>query len=459
MIAYDQKHLQSLIEQHDIEFIDLKVSDMSGRMHHLTLPYTEGILENLLKDGVGFDGSSYGYKKVENSDMIMKPDLSTAMVDPFRTAPTLSFFTRVYNTDDINTPYQFDLRNMAENAELLLKKYRIAETSMWGPEFEFYILSKVSFKSETTHSFFQIESEEKYNANGYHIANPLDVYDDFRDEATRLLMKAGISVKYHHHEVGNMGQQEIETNFDRLLPTADKIILSKYILHNLAREKDLHLTFMPKPLYGQAGSGLHLHHYLLDGGTKNVFYHKDAYANLSETAMYYIGGILKHAPALCAFTNPTTNSYKRLVPGVEAPTAINFGQANRASCVRIPRYIKDPEKTRFEYRPPDATANPYLALSAIMMAGLDGIINKIDPVKEGYGPYEADLFDPNIEMKYLPFSIHTALKALENDHAFLLRDNIFSQSLIAHWIEVKNNEFHQISNWPSPIEYSLYFDF
>ena len=443
--------------ENKIEFIDLKVSDLTGRLHHLTLPYTDDVLDNLIRHGVGFDGSSYGFKRVENSDMIMKPDLDTLRIDPFRDAPTLSVFTRIYNTDEDNTPYQFDLRNMAENAESLLKKYGVGDHSHWGPEFEFYILSEVEYQSESQSSYYQINSEERFTANGYHIANPLDVYHDFRDEACRLLMESGVSIKYHHHEVGSLGQQEIETNFDRLLPTADKILMSKYILHNLARENQLYLTFMPKPLYGQAGSGMHFHHYILNKNG-NAFYEKGAYANLNETAMYYIGGVLKHAPALCAFTNPTTNSYKRLVPGVEAPTAINFGQANRASCVRIPRYIKDPDKTRFEYRPPDATANPYLALTAILMAGLDGVINKIDPVKEGYGPYEAEEFDPNIEIKYLPFSLYAALRALDEDHQFLLRDNIFSPDLIDMWVETKRKEFNQISNWPSPIEYSMYFD-
>lgn len=450
--------IKTIIKENNIELIDLKVSDLNGRLHHLTLPYSEDTFQDLIKNGVGFDGSSYGYKRVENSDMIMKPDLNTALLDPFREASTLSLFTHVFNTDSENSPYQFDLRNMAERAEKLLVKYKIADHSLWGPEFEFYILSDVSFQSETTESFFRIASEERFTANGYHIANPLDVYDDFRDEACQLLLAAGVSIKYHHHEVGNMGQQEIESNFDKLLPTADKILLSKYILHNLAHQKGLFLTFMPKPLYGQAGSGLHFHHYLMHKD-ENAFYQKDAYANLNQTAMYYIGGVLKHAAALSAFTNPTTNSYKRLVPGVEAPTAINFGRANRASCVRIPRYVKDPLKTRFEYRPPDATANPYLALTAILMAGLDGVINKIDPVEKGYGPYEADEYDPKIEINYLPFSLHTALKSLQNDHDFLLRDDIFSKELIEYWIEAKNKEFNQISNWPSPIEYSMYFDF
>lgn len=449
--------LKDILDREFIDFIDLKVTDLSGRLHHLTMPYSEKILQQLMTDGIGFDGSSYGFKRVENSDMIMKPDLSTCMIDPFREATTLSCFTRVYNTDAENTPYQFDLRNMAEKAESLLAKYGIADASMWGPEFEFYILNHVEFKSAAEHSYFKIESEEDFTINGYHIANPLDMYDDFRDEATQLLLKAGIDVKYHHHEVGNRGQQEIETYFDRLLATADKIILTKYILHNLAQVRGLKLTFMPKPLFQQAGSGLHLHHYLTKKG-KNAFFRKNGYAHLNQTALYYIGGVLRHAPALCALTNPTTNSYKRLVPGVEAPTAINFGQANRASCVRIPRYVKDAQKTRFEYRPPDATANPYLALTAILLAGLDGVINKIDPVKAGYGPYEAEDFNPEIEMHYLPFSLYSALHALEQDHDFLLRDGIFQKEFIEHWLKIKYEEFNQVSNWPSPIEYNMYFD-
>ena len=449
--------IQKLTNGQKIEFIDLKVCDLLGRLHHLTLPFSEDILKALITEGVGFDGSSYGYQRVENSDMIMKPDLDTALLDAFREAPTLSFFTRVFNTDEEDTPYKFDLRNMAEASEKLLKKYRIADQSMWGPEFEFYVFSQVDYDSTAEDSFYHIEANQRFHCNGYHIANPLDSFDDFRDTATKLLMDAGISVKYHHHEVGNLGQQEIETNFDQLLPTADKIILTKYLLHNLAIENNLRLTFMPKPVFKQAGSGLHVHHYLKKNN-KNAFYKKGSYANFNQTAMYYIGGVLKHAPALCAFTNPTTNSYKRLVPGVEAPTAINFGQANRASCVRIPRYIRDAQKTRFEYRPPDATANPYLMLSAIMMAGLDGVINKIDPIKEGYGPYEADEYDPSIEINYLPFSLVPALQALKDDHIFLLRDGIFSEDLIEHWINLKHKEFNEISNWPSPIEYTKYFD-
>ena len=449
---------KKLTDGKDIEFIDLKVCDLQGRLHHLSLPYSEKTMETLMRDGVGFDGSSYGFKRVENSDMIMKPDLDTCMVDPFRQAVTISCFTRVFNTDVQNTPYRYDLRNMAERAEQLLQNYGIAHQSQWGPEFEFYIMQNVEFSTNAHNAFVHIDCEEDFSANGYHIANPLDLYDDFRDETSKLLLQAGIPVKYHHHEVGSCGQQEIETFFNPLLRTSDNILLNKYILHNLATEKGLSLTFMPKPIYKQAGSGMHLHQFLVDENQRNVFYQKGGYANLNQTALYYIGGILKHAPALSALTNPTTNSYKRLVPGVEAPTAINFGQANRASCVRIPRYVKDPQQTRLEYRPPDAMANPYLALTAILLAGIDGIVNKIDPVKLGYGPYEADDFNPKIEMHYLPFSLNAALEALEKDYQFLLRDGIFDIELIEHWIKVKTDEFNHVSNWPSPVEYRMYFD-
>ncbi len=451
-------NLKDLIEGKELEFIDLKVCDLQGRLHHLTLPYSETTMQKLMTDGVGFDGSSYGFKRVENSDMIMKPDLLTCMIDPFRQATTLSCFTHIFNTDKKNTPYRYDLRNMATQAEQLLKKYGIAHESRWGPEFEFYIMQNVEYGTSAHNSYIKIDCQENFSFNGYHIANPLDLYDDFRDEASRLLIKAGIPVKYHHHEVGNCGQQEIETFFNPLLKTCDTILLTKYILHNLAKEKGLQVTFMPKPIYKQAGSGMHVHIYLVDDKGLNSFYAAKGYAHLNQTALYFIGGVLKHAPALSAFTNPTTNSYKRLVPGVEAPTAINFGQANRASCVRIPRYVKEAQETRFEYRPPDATANPYLALTAILMAGIDGVINKMDPVKMGFGPYEAEDFNPSIEMNYLPFSLNSALEALEKDYQFLLRDGIFDIELIEHWIRTKNEEFNQISNWPNPIEYRYYFD-
>lgn len=438
--------LQQLIEKNNIKQIDLKVADLQGRLHHITLPYSQHVMESITSEGVGFDGSSYGFQKVENSDMIMKPDLSSAQVDPFRTIPTITFFTHIYKTEGHNTPSPFDLRGMAAKAEGLLQKYHIADRSMWGPEFEFYIFEQARFKTDTKSAYFKVKAKQNYPQNGYHIINPYDLYDDFRDKAMQLMAEAGIDIKYHHHEVGKYGQQEIETNFDSIVATADKIFLSKYLLQNLAQQNGLALTFMPKPLAGQAGSGLHVHHYLLNG-ENNAFYEKSAEMHLNQNAQWYIGGILRHAPALCAFTNPSTNSYKRLVPGQEAPTAIDFGAANRTSCIRIPSYIKNSAKTRFEYRAADATANPYLFLSAILMAGLDGVINKIDPHKEVQG-----------STRFLPGDLKEALVALQNDHAFLQRDELFSTELINHWIKIKSEEERNLAGIPNPAEYSAYFD-
>ncbi len=279
----------------------------------------------------------------------------------------------------------------------------------------------------------------------YHSANPFDEYDDFRDEASKLLKDQGINVKYHRHEVGERGQQEIETYFSDLLTTADNIVSTKYILFNFARQKNLHITFMPKPMYHQAGNGLHLHFFLTKKG-KNVFYKKGEYGNISELGRYFIGGILKHGPALTAFTNPSTNSYKRLVPGFEAPVALTYGQGNRASAIRIPKYVSNPKETRFEYRPPDATANPYLCLSSILLAGIDGLVNKIDPVKEGYGPYDKNFLndDRTGTIHFLPRNLAEALDALEADNAFLKGADYFPMSFSSNGRILRTKRFIQL---------------
>jgi len=371
----------TLIRKNCIEMIDLKCIDLTGSLHHISLPVFPGILEKLVSEGVGFDGSGYGFRKVENSDMILIPDLSTAIRDPFRDAPTLSFYANVFLTDPRGTPFSQDGRFLARQAEKLLKETIGVDKSWWGPEFEFYIFTKVRFDTRTASSFYEVEHGEEFFKNAYHAANPFDAYDDFRDEACKLLKQFGISVKYHHHETGERGQQEIETYFTNLLETADNVVTVKYALFNFARKKDLFITFMPKPMYQQAGNGLHLHTYLTRKG-KNAFYKKGEYGNINSLGRYFIGGLLKHGAALSAFTNPSTNSYKRLVPGYEAPVALTYGMGNRASAIRIPRYVTNPEETRFEYRPPDATANPYLCLTAMLLAGIDGVVNKIDPCRQ-----------------------------------------------------------------------------
>lgn len=447
----------AMIKSNKIEMIDLKALDLTGRLHHITLPYNKNIITKLVKEGVGFDGSSYGFKKVENSDMILIPDLDTAVVDPFRETPTLSFYSHIVLTDDKRTPFSQDGRFLSKKVKNLLKKYTGADTSWWGPEFEFYIFSNVEYDTRTSASFYKVEHAEEFFKRAYHAANPFDIYDDFRDTASKYFKLYGIDVKYHHHEVGERGQQEIETYFSNLLQTADNIISAKYILFNLAREKDLYITFMPKPMYNQAGNGLHLHVYLTKRG-KNVFYKKGEYGNINEMGRYFIGGLLKHGPALSAFTNPSTNSYKRLVPGFEAPVALTYGTGNRASAIRIPKYVSNPDETRIEYRPPDATVNPYFALNAILLAGIDGIRNQIDPVKEGFGPADK-IFDSNEDssIRFLPRNLSEAIEALEEDYEFLKLEDSFSDELLEQWINVKKGDIRSIQTMPHPFEYKMYF--
>lgn len=452
-------HCNRLIEEKGIQVIDLKSIDLTGRLHHISLPVRKGILEKLMSEGVGFDASSYGFSKVENSDMVQIPDLSTAVIDLFRDAPTLSFYSTVHLTDEKRYPFPQDGRYMAKKVEKLLQEYTDADKSMWGPEFEFYIFSKVKYDTRTASSYYELEHAEEFHKNAYHAANPFDVYDDFRDEACRLLNQVGVDVKYHHHEVGERGQQEIETYFSDLLTTADNIVTSKYVLMNYARRENLFITFMPKPMYQQAGNGMHVHLYLTKNG-KNAFYEKGKYANLNDQARYFMGGILKHGAALSAFTNPSTNSYKRLVPGFEAPVVLTYGQGNRASAIRIPKYINNPDETRFEYRPPDATANPYLCLSAILLAGIDGVVNKIDPETEGFGPSEKlDMSDKNRDkLSFLPRNLDEALDALELDNEFLKRGGVFTDQLIKQWMKIKHEEISAIGTMPHPFEFKMYFN-
>ncbi len=451
------KTIKEQIKDHHIEFIDLKTLDLAGRLHHITIP-VEQFTEKILNEGIGFDGSSYGFVKVENSDMVQRPDLSTWMIDPFRKRPTMSFFVTVHLTDEERTRYPHDVRYIASKAEKTLKELDIADESFWGPEYEFHTFRDADFCNDKTNVFYKVCADERITINAYHAANPHECYVDFRDEACDYLEKAGIKVKYHHHEVGKEGQQEIELMFTPLLKTADQAVLTKYILFNLAKEWEIKLTFMPKPIYGSAGNGWHVHQYLMKNG-KNAFYEKGKYANLNETARYYIGGILKHSKSLSAISNPSTNSYKRLVRGYEAPVSITFGQANRTSAVRIPKYISDPEKTRMEYRPGDATSNPYLFLSAMLMAGIDGIINEYDPEELNYGPYDKKNVEAVDDIDFLPRNLYQALQHLEEDHEYLKRNGVFDDRFIENWINKKVKEIETLNNRPHPYEYEMYFDF
>ena len=450
--------INNLIKKHNIEMIDLKATDLTGRLHHISLPVHPTIMRKLMSEGVGFDGSSYGFRKVENSDMILLPDLDTAVVDPFREVPTLSFYSNIFLTDKERSQFGQDGRMLVKQTEALLKKITGADKCMWGPEFEFYIFSDVSYDTRTSASYYEVNHAEEFYKKAYHAANPFDIYDDFRDEACKYFKMLGIDVKYHHHEVGERGQQEIETYFHQSLMAADHIITGKYILFNLARRHNLHVTFMPKPMYQQAGNGMHLHMFLTKNG-KNAFYKKGEYGNINELGRYFIGGMLKHAPALAAFTNPSTNSFKRLVPGFEAPVALTYGMGNRASAVRIPKYVSNPAETRFEFRPPDATANPYLCLSAMLLAGIDGVRNKIDPVKEGYGPIDKNVLDSDIvdKIEFLPRDFEEALDALGRDNDFLRYNSIFTDELLDQWTKIKREEIKSIATMPHPFEYKMYF--
>ena len=450
----------SRCEEEDIKFIDLKSLDLVGRLHHLTIP-VEQFTESVLGDGIGFDGSSYGFAKTEDSDMVLIPELDSAGIDPFRESPTLSMFCGIHLIDEERTRSYNDVRFVAEKAEKLLTKLGIADGSRWAPEFEFNLFDDVEYRVTPEESLFAIYSSEIDGGNAYHACNPRDRFVDFRDRAVELMGKQGISVRYHHHEVGSYGQQEIESNFDTLLATCDDAITTRYLLRNLAENDGLAITFMPKPVFDQAGNGWHVHQFLVRNGV-NIFYQPGKYANLSKTALHYIGGVLTHGRALCAFTNPSTNSYKRLIPGFEAPVALTFGKSNRAGAMRIPGYVNDPALVRIEYRPPDASSNPYLCLAAILLAGIDGIINEIDPVELGAGPFDgAGSLDEDAgsKIEYLPRSLSSALDALEEDNAFLLREGVFDRALIQRWVKIKKDEVREYLLRPHPYEFERYFDF
>ncbi len=447
------EEIKSFIKKEGIESIALLSVDIKGRIHLLTLPQ-KMFDKDLVVNGVGFDASSYGFAPTESSDMVLIPDLNKYFVDPFRETKTLNFFTTVHYADKKRTRYEGDPRYIAEKAEKILKKYKIADNSLWGPEYEFFIFERAEFSIEDGNSYIEIDSLEESEFKSYHIAPPQDLYYWFRDDAVSLMESLEITVKYHHHEVGIWGQQEIETKFETLLKAADDAILIKYIIKNLAAKNELSVTFMPKPLKGQAGNGWHVHQFLMKNN-KNAFYGKGRYGNLNETAYFYIGGILSHINSLIAITNPSTNSYKRLVPGFEAPTGINFGVGNRNSAIRIPGYVNNPQETRIEFRTPDATANPYLALSAMLMAGIDGILNKIDPVKKGYGPADKNNRKKFKEIESDPFKV---LSNLKRDAFYLVRDNVFEKALLEKFLKEQEEEFRKLSLYPNPAEFSYYFD-
>lgn len=464
---------ERFIATQNIHLIDLKFCDLWGRWHHLTIPATQ-FTPSILESGIGFDGSAVGLKSVKAGDMVLVPDLTTAFVDPFWEAATLSFICSTLEADT-HQIFANDPRNIAIRAEAHLRSTGIADRSLWGPEFEFYIFDNVAYENGVNRAGYRLDSNEAdWNSGtgghghyiplhgGYHAIPPKDQLYNLRSEMSLHLEKMGVPVKYHHHEVGGPGQCEIETPMMGLVAAGDATMLVKYVTKMTAHAHGKTVTFMPKPLYGEAGSGMHFHQHLFKG-RENVFYDPQGYGCMSETALYYIGGLLKHGAALLAFTNPSTNSYRRLVPGYEAPVNAFFSLGNRSAAVRIPKYANQPETARLEFRPPDATCNVYLALAAQLLAGLDGIQQRIDPRQHGYGPIDANIFAwseaQRAAIQKLPASMREAMEALAVDHEFLLAGEVFSPELIQQWIDFKmESEYYQVRNRPHPFEFHLYFD-
>jgi glutamine synthetase len=456
-----------------IRQLDVKFVDLVGGWQHFSLPMQK-VTTDAVTEGFGFDGSSIrGFQHIHESDMVLLPDFTTAFVDPFNEVPTLSAVCTVHEPVTLE-PYSRDPRSVARRAEAYLARTGIATTSYWGPEAEFYVFNSLSF-DQTSHSgFYFIDSDEGiWNSGrngtpnlayrprtkeGYFPVPPTDKLQDLRSEMVQRLLAAGVDVEAHHHEVGTAGQCEVDLRFSTLTEMADRVLTYKYIVKNTASERGYVATFMPKPIFGDNGSGMHVHQSLFNEET-NLFFEPSGYGMLSDTARWYVGGLLAHAPALLALCAPTTNSYRRLVPGYEAPINLVYSQRNRSACVRIPTYSDSPRARRIEFRPPDPSANPYLAFSAMLMAGLDGIQNRIQPP----APIDADLYElddaARAGVKSTPGSLAEVLDALERDHEFLVRGEVFSESLIRTWIDYKREkELDPVQTRPHPYEFFLYHD-
>ncbi|HET7079923.1 MAG TPA: type I glutamate--ammonia ligase [Chloroflexia bacterium] len=461
-----------LCRANGIKMVDVKFTDLPGGWQHFSVPVDE-LSEGCFTEGLGFDGSSIrGFKHIHESDMLLRLDPTTAFVDPVLRVPTLSIIGDVY--DPISgEPYGRDPRRIARRAEQYLQDTGIATTSYWGPEAEFYIFNSVRFDQTSNSGYYFIDSEEgiwnsgKDGANqgfrprykeGYFPVPPTDKLQDLRSEIVLALQDAGIRVEVQHHEVGTAGQAEIDMRFDTLVNMADKVMKYKYIVKNVCAQAGYVASFMPKPLFGDNGSGMHVHQSLWNL-EQPLFADREGYAGLSETARWYIGGLLKHAPALLALAAPTTNSYRRLVPGFEAPINLVYSQRNRSACVRIPMYSQNPKAKRIEFRAPDPSCNPYLTFAALLLAGIDGVRNQIEPPR----PIDEDIYelDPaqKLDIRSTPGSLDAVLDALAADHAFLLEGDVFSADLIDAWISYKReHELQPVQMRPHPYEFFLYSD-
>jgi len=457
-----------------VKYVDIRFTDPLGMMHHFTMPL-HSIDEEAFEFGLGIDGSSIrGWKTINESDMLVKLDSTTAFVDPFYSHKTLAVIGDIYNPD--GTPYNRDPRRILKNAIEYLIKSGHADKAYMGPEPEFFIFNNVRFNQDMKGGFYHVDSDdaewnmgkEEEGGNlghklrrkgGYFPLPPNDHFQDLRNEMLALMEEMGIKTEKHHHEVASAGQAEINVVVDEALKMADQIMLFKYIVKNVAKESGYTVTFMPKPIYGDNGSGMHTHQSLWKDG-KNLFAGtKDDYANISQMGMHYTGGILKHAPAMLAFTNPTTNSFKRLVPGFEAPVNLVYSKGNRSASVRIPIAVRGDKARRIEFRTPDMSANPYLAFAAMIMAGLDGIENKIDPGQ----PADFDLYEATPKqlkrIASVPNNLTKVLDALEKDHKWLTAGDVFDKDFIDSYVDFKRSQIEEVvNNRPHPYEFVLYYD-
>jgi glutamine synthetase len=473
----DANDVVDLIEKNGIQIVDLRFTDLPGLWQHFSIALPE-LTPDLFTEGIGFDGSSIrGFQEIHESDMLLKPDPSTAFIDPMCSVPTLALICDVVDPV-LKQPYTRDPRFVARKAETYLQQTKLADTCYFGPELEFFIFDSVRFEQNQHCGYYYVESAEgewtsgrdegafgggnlgfkpRYK-EGYFPVPPHDTLQDIRSEIVLALLQAGVQVEVHHHEVATAGQNEIDMKFAPLVRMADNVMLYKYFCKNVARKHGKVATFMPKPLFADNASGMHCHQSLWKD-EKNLFYSSSGWALTSDTCRWYIGGLLKHAPALMAFCAPTTNSYKRLVPGYEAPVNLAMSQRNRSAAARIPMYSGSPNAKRVEFRCPDPSANAYLAFAAMLMAGLDGVQSKIDPGE----PLDKNIYDlPPEEAKKIqqvPGSLDESLRALEKDHAFLQRGNVFTDDVIHTWLEYKwKREVDPVRIRPHPWEFYLYFD-
>ncbi|MBQ2785738.1 MAG: type I glutamate--ammonia ligase [Oscillospiraceae bacterium] len=466
--------IMALIKEQGIQMIDFKMVDINGQFRHVTIPAGH-FNEDTMKNGIGFDASNYGYAVVEKSDMVFIPDPDTAAIDPFCQIPTLSM---TGNAMIIDNPENRPLAQYPRNIVLAAEKYMcdsgIADTMLILPEFEFYLFDQVGWEVRPDSIGMSLDVNQAHwnsaaegqgivvpKQKNYHIAKPFDPTYECRSEMCMLMEQAGIPIKYHHPEVGAAGQFEIEPQLGKMSEMADASMMIKYIIRNTALKHGKTATLMPKPVYGEAGSGMHVHMLLLKDG-EPVFSDDNGYSNLSETAHYFMGGLLKHIASLCAITNPSTNSFKRLVPGFEAPVTVGYATSNRSAVIRIPAYAKSPKLRRFELRNPDATCNPYFCYAALLMAGLDGVKNKIDPHANGWGPYDVNLYnlpeEEKAKLKGLPTSLGEALDALEADHDYLTAGGVFPEELIKNFIRTKRAEVREMAAIPHPAEFDRYYN-